>query len=59
MKHMTAIERITEFLVQDDGATAIEYAVMLALILSALVGAARLTGCSALRAFGRTAMALR
>jgi pilus assembly protein Flp/PilA len=52
------VNHIRRFLVSEDGPTAIEYAVMLALIIVVCVGTIQMMGCSAGAAFYRLSRAL-
>jgi pilus assembly protein Flp/PilA len=50
--------RIVDFLNNDEGPTAVEYAVMLALIIVVCVMSIRIVGNRSLHAFGTTAMSI-
>jgi pilus assembly protein Flp/PilA len=52
------ISRVQRFLVNEDGPTAVEYAVMLALILVVCIGTITLIGQSANKKFGDVNTAL-
>jgi pilus assembly protein Flp/PilA len=50
---MTFVNRVRRFLVSEDGPTAVEYAVMLALIVVACIGIVTSLGTSASSTFSR------
>ena len=50
--------KVQRFLVSEDGPTAVEYAVMLAVILVLVVGTIRLVGSNANNAFSQVGSAL-
>ena len=54
----TLSQRVRRFLVSEDGPTAVEYAVMLALILVAVIGIVTTLGQSANSKFGEVNTAL-
>lgn len=54
----TAISRIKNFLVSEDGPTAVEYAVMLALIVVALIGTIKALTANVSTTFSQTGSSL-
>jgi pilus assembly protein Flp/PilA len=54
----TLNEKIRRFLVSEDGPTAVEYAVMLALIVIVCLGAISVVGTRASQSFSETAASL-
>lgn len=55
---MTLAKKVQRFLVSEDGPTAVEYAVMLALIVIVCLGAIETIGTNANTKFGEAATAL-
>ena len=55
---MKILKKVQRFLVSDDGPTAVEYAVMLALIIVVCIGAITTIGTQANTTFGTAAGAL-
>lgn len=58
MKLTTLKDRVMAFVREEEGATAIEYALIAALIAIAIVGALQATGTSLTNLFGRVQTAL-
>ena len=55
---MKALTKVRRFLVSEDGPTAVEYAVMLAVILVLVVGTIRLIGSNANNVFSNAASSI-